>query len=552
VGIRSWWKGLRAPAPPPMVRGVGAQATWSAQRASGWLAAQPSRLLADLPGGYAAAPNRDIRAGLATLRNRSRWLAQNDGYTQGFLKMLRRNVVGPDGFRLQMRVPMDRDPATQDNDANGRIERSFAAWSRRGSCDVTGRLSFTASMQAATVALARDGEVFIRLHRSGRFNRFGFALEMLDPSQVDEKVNGRVDGMADGHVARMGVELDPFGRPAAYWMKRIVPNDDPAAAGAATSRTVRVPAAEILHLFMPEWPHQARGVPWISPGIRTLAMLDGYGEAELVAARVSAGKMGFYKIDADAEVDGDLDDAGRLVQAAEAGSFELLPKGVEFQGFDPQHPNSAFKDFVASALRPAAASVGLSFNAFANNADGMNYSALRATELEDRDEFRTVQGLLIEGLAQPIFSAWLVEALMSNQVEGLPYTKAAKFDRPEFAGRGWQWVDPQNEVGALEKEIALGINSRRNIAAKRGDDLDKIRADLAQEKTDFAGLLGTTDATPAAQPAPEPPKPEPARDTPVHINVAVDARQGSAQRKVRVMRNEDGSLSGHITEEPSA
>jgi lambda family phage portal protein len=505
VGIRSWWKGLRAPAEAPVVRGVGAIGGWSAKRSSGWLAAQPSRLLADLPGGYAAAPNRDIRTSLATLRNRSRWLAQNDGYTQGFLKMLRRNVVGPDGFRLQMRVPLDRDPTRQDNDANGRIERSFAAWSRRGSCDVTGRLSFTGALQAATVALARDGEVFIRLHRSGRFNRFGFALEMLDPAQVDEKVNGRVNGMPDGHVARMGIELDAFGRPAAYWMKRIVPNDDPAAASAASSQTVRVPAGEILHLFMPEWPHQARGVPWISPGIRTLAMLDGYGEAELVAARVSAGKMGFYTMDADAEVDGELDSDGRMVQVAEAGTFEKLPKGIDFKAFDPQHPNAAFKDFVAAALRPAAAAVGLSFNAFANNADGMNYSALRATELEDRDEFRTVQGLVIEGLAQPVFSAWLVEALLSNQVEGLPVTKAAKFDRPEFAGRGWQWVDPQNEVGALKEEIALGINSRRNIAAKRGDDLDKIAADLAAEKQQFAGLLpaGTPGTAPPAPPATE-------------------------------------------------
>lgn len=504
MGVLSWLRGRRAPAAAPVVRGVGAIGGWSAQRTSGWLAAQPSRLLADLPGGYAAAPNRDIRASLATLRNRSRWLAQNDGYTQGFLKMLRRNVVGPDGFALQMRVPMDRNPLQQDQDANGRIERSFQAWARRGACDVTGRLSFTATMQAAVTGLARDGEVFIRQHRSGRFNRFGYALELLDPAQVDEKVNGRVDGMAEGHVARMGVELDPYGRPAAYWMKRIVPNDDPAAAGGASSRTVRVPAAEILHLFMQEWPHQARGIPWISPGIRTLAMLDGYGEAELVAARVSAGKMGFYTMDADAEPDGEMDAEGRMVQSAEAGSFELLPKGVDFKAFDPQHPNAAFKDFVAAALRPAAAAVGLSFNAFANNADGMNYSALRATELEDRDEYRTVQGLVIEGLALPIFSAWLVEALLSNQVEGLPATKAAKFDRPEFAGRGWQWVDPQNEVGALKEEIALGINSRRNIAKKRGDDLDAIAQDLRDEQVLFEGLLPAAPGAAPAAPAPSP------------------------------------------------
>jgi lambda family phage portal protein len=505
VGVLSWLKGLRGAAAPVVVASAGAQATWTGARAgSGWLAAQPSRLLADLPGSYAAAPNRDLRSQLSALRNRSRWLAMNDGFTAGFLKMMRRNVVGPDGFRLQMRVTMDRDPARQDDDANDRIERAWADWCKRGRCDVTGKLSFRDVLNVVVTAVPRDGEALLRLHWSARFNRFGFALEVLDASQLDEKVNGRPAGTPEGHVTRMGVELDLYGRPAAYWLKQTVPNDDPAATAGQRTVSVRVPAAEIMHLFVPEWPHQVRGVPWTAPAIRTLAMADGYHEAELTAARVSASKMGFYTMDADAEVDGELDAEGRMVQDAEPGTFEKLPKGIGFQTFDPQHPSTAFKDFISAVLRPAAAAHGISYNAFANDADGMNYSALRATELEDRDEFRTVQGWMIEWLCQPVFSAWLVEALISNQVEGLPFSKAAKFDRPEFTGRGWQWVDPQNEVGALEKEIALGINSRRNIAAKRGEDLDKIRADLAKEKEDFAGLLGagTPGAAPAAPPAP--------------------------------------------------
>ncbi len=491
MGLRDLFR--RSPPPPrvePALVNPGAIGSRMAPRqgARAWLAAQPSRLLADLPGGAAAAPNRDIRNGLAVLRARSRWLAQNDGYTAGFLKMLRRNVVGPKGFTLQMRVPNDRGDG-QDSRANEIIEAAWLEWGRIGACDVTGRLSFADLCRMVVVGVARDGEALVRRHRSPRFNRFGYALEVLDPSQLDESVNGRpVGGIPAGHVVRMGVELDVYGRAAAYWLKSLVPNDDVTAQHKPAQRTVRVPAEEILHVFMADWPGQARGVPWIAPGIRTLAMLDGYAEAELTAARVAAGKMGFYTMNGDEEPDGELSSDGKLVQQAEAGSFELLPKGVDFKGFDPQHPNAAFKDFVGATLRPAAAGAGVSYNAFANDADGMNYSALRATELEDRDEFRTIQEWMIGAFCRPVFTQWLTEALLVNALGGLPASKFWKFDRPQFVARGWQWVDPLKEVAAMEKAVALNIMSRSQIVAGQGGDIEAVAADLQKEAGMFAGI----------------------------------------------------------------
>lgn len=504
----------RRPAAPIVTHGPGASAVWTAARnragagaaqgARGWLGAQPSRLLADLPGGAAAAPNRDIRQQLAVLRARSRWLAQNDGYTQGFLRMLRRNVVGPTGFGLQMRVPNDRGTG-QDTNANDRIEAAWKEWSGHGACDVTGRLSMTAILRLAVTGLPRDGEFFLRLHRTRRWSRFGLTVEVLDPAQLDETLNGRpAAGLPDGNVVRTGVEIDRYGRTAAYWFRPSVPNDDPAAARSLAVRPVRIPAEEILHFFMAEWPHQLRGVPWTAAGIRTLAMLDGYSEAELTAARISAGKMGFYK-QADAEdVDAELQQDGTLVQEATAGAFELLPKGVEVEAFDPQHPNAAFKDFVGACLRSAAAGAGVSYNAFANDAEGMNYSALRATEIEDRDEFRTIQHAMVEGLVQPLFAAWLTESLLNDALAGLPASKAWKFNRAEFQPRGWDWVDPQKEIAAAREAVALGIKSRRMIAAAQGIDLDKVVEDLRAEQALFAGITPPG----AAGPAPPPDIPE--------------------------------------------
>jgi lambda family phage portal protein len=468
----------RPAAPPPSVVGVpGAVARWEGPRpgsgsARAWLAAQPSRLLADLPGYYMRAPNADIRWSLAYLRNRSRWLAQNDGFTRGYLALLRRNVVGPAGFTLQMQVQGDKN-------ANDRIEEAWAEWIP--ACEVTGKLTFADLCRAAIQAVARDGELLARKVQ-GDFNRHGCALQILDPAMLDHTANGRptngTETVAGDNYVRAGVEIDHWERPVAYWLLTHVPNDDPVIP--AERRLVRVPASEIIHLFVTEWPGQIRGVPWLSASLRTLAMLDGYSEAELTAARVAAGKMGFYKQAEPEDVPAELQADGTLLQESSAGAFELLPKGVEFEAYDPQHPNSSFSAFVAAQQRQAAAGANLSYAAFANDPGTLNYSGLRHVALEDRDEYRTLQNWMIGNFCMKIFPFWLREALISG-VTGLPPSKFFKFNAPRFIPRGWDWVDPQNEINAARDAVALGVKSRTQIIAEKGGDFDRTVAELKAE-----------------------------------------------------------------------
>jgi lambda family phage portal protein len=319
---------------------------------------------------------------------------------------------------------------------------------------------------------------------------------------LDEALNGRPPGTAAGNIVRAGVELDRWEAPVAYHVRQAPPNDDPAASRGRQFETVRVPASEMLHLFVTEWPGQIRGVPWMSPALRALAMLDGYTEAELVAARVSAGKMGFYKQATGEDLDAELQADGTLVQEAEAGRFELLPQGVEFQAFDPQHPSTSFAEFVKAVLRPAASAVGISYSAFANDAAGLSYSALRATELEDRDEFSTLQDWLIGTLAEPVFADWLGEALLVDAFGGLPARKFAKFNAPEFTARGWQWVDPAKEVAAARDAVALGIVSRTQLVKERGGDIATVAADLRAEAVLLDGVVAPATPAPAAPPDP--------------------------------------------------
>ena len=96
---------------------------------------------------------------------------------------------------------------------------------------------------------------------------------------------------------------------------------------------------------------QILGAPWLVSAMLRLRMLGSYEEAELVAARIGASKMGFFKPKAPDEYTGPADEQGNLTMEVAPGQFKTLPTGFEFQTFDPQHPTQAFPFFVKACLR---------------------------------------------------------------------------------------------------------------------------------------------------------------------------------------------------------
>ncbi|MDJ0685392.1 MAG: phage portal protein [Alphaproteobacteria bacterium] len=432
----------------------------------------------------------DLRFALARMRNASRDLERNNGYVRKFLSMIETNVIGPRGIVLQARS-RDQDE-TLDERANDLIQQAWAEWSEQGVCTVDGRLSWLDAQRIIMRSVPRDGEVLIRLvSGSSAGNRFNFALQVLEADHLDEH---RCEDLRDGRRIWMGVEMDAFGRPVAYH----VLNDHPGADtyGHSGKRYERIPADQILHPYVLDRPGQTRGVSWLGSAMNRLQMLGAYEEAELVAARVSAAKMGFYTDLEGASFGPDGDDGasddGELVMDAEAGSFERLPPGVDFKPWDPQHPNSAFPDFRKAMLRGAAAGMGVSYNGLAADLEGVNYSSLRSGALEERDMWRVLQRWMIGGVHTPIFRQWLRMSLLGGAIS-LPYRKIDKFKAVEWRTRGWQWVDPDKDGKAQARDVGLGTNSRTKIAAEAGRDLEEVFEDLAREQAmarDMGVVLG--------------------------------------------------------------
>lgn len=432
-------------------------------------AAETTRLLADW---LATRMSRDdeTRWTLATLRARARDLENNDPTTKHFLRMLTTNVIGANGFRLQSQV---RNNNARLNKAfNDKLEEAWRDWSRRPTRD--GKQTLTSFSGTLLRAVARDGEVFVRMHRAFTRNRFGFALEAFDPALIDETLN-RAAGDGKNEI-RLGVEVDFDGRPVAYhgW------NREPQATANRDRERVSYPADEILHLYDPERVGQTRGVTWMLSVMVSTKMLSGYVESELIAARVAAAKMGFFQKKAGAEGAAIPNDASFTMEA-NPGTFGVLPEGYEVAAFSPDHPSTAFGDFVKASKREIATGHGVSYNALANDLEGVNYSSMRAGLIIERDVWRTVQEWWKSTFLEPVYEEFLNMALLHSAVL-LDSRDVRKFAKYRFIGRGWPWVDPLKDTQAGIAGIAAGMASRTSLLAEQGEDFETILEELAEEQ----------------------------------------------------------------------
>ncbi len=159
----------------------------------------------------------------------------------------------------------------------------------------------------------------------------------------------------------------------------------------------------------------------------------------------------------------------------------LLPAGVEFKPFDPQHPSTAFRDFEKAMLRGIASGLGVSYTSLANDLEAVSYSSIRQGLLEERDFWRTVQFWMIEHFCQPVYERWLRQALDAGALN-LPATKYFKFRSTQWVPRGWQWVDPRNEAEAQIVAINNGLMTRTQALAERGLDIEDVMRERQAEE----------------------------------------------------------------------
>ncbi len=440
----------------------------------------------------------EIKRGGKLITARARDLVQNNSYVSGAIDKICNNVVRR-GIKPQARLRLpDGSPNKKVNKA---LERLWARWSRYA--DLSLQNSFAAIQRLVLRHVWIDGEVLI--HRVWDTTLRGIVplrLEVIECDLLDTTVDGN---LANGNIGRRGVELDPAtGRPVAYHILPQHPGDY--LFGKSFGAATRIPATEIIHIFISRRASQSRGVSWLAAILIESHDLGEYKSYEMIGAKLLSA-FGFF-------VKSTIPDGGMgagfgipstqlgpggkpladatLPDYIQPGRIQRLPFGTEVTAAGNNRPGPQYEAFVRDSIRGMSTGTGMSYESFSNDYNAASYSSARSASLEERLAYQGQQAFLDEKLNDRVWAwflegAWLAGLLPEIRdyaVDPLPYHEAVAWQDP-----GWTWVDPLKDSKAADTGLANATTTRNKISSQCGEDWeDDIIEPLIREEEQLTRL----------------------------------------------------------------
>ena len=252
----------------------------------------------------------------------------------------------------------------------------------------------------------------------------------------------------------------------------------------------RIPASEIIHFFKKERPGVVRGVPLLYSCINRLRHLSKYEEAELVATRAAANYMGIITSEQEDFGEPNTDDEGGYAGSSQSAEESLKPgiikrlaDGESFSSFTPNRPNNAFAEFHRSNLRAIASGTGISYQELSRDTSQSNFSSARLDMISVRDIWKMFQADFIAQVLQPIYEAWLEQAVLSGALNFQDYPlRPERYEAVKWQPRGWSWVDPEKEIKGIILGLAAGTITYSEVFAERGKDFMEELKIMAQDR----------------------------------------------------------------------
>lgn len=443
----------------------------------------------------------DLLPDLPTLIARSRDMARNNGLAAGVMQTYRDNIVGQT-LRLSAQpnwrvLGRDLDWANQ---WQRQVEAQFMTWAESVECDAARTMNLIGlTLQALGAAMLNGDAVCLPLYRSRAGDAWKTKLMLIESDRLSTPY-----GLSSRRNVRGGIEIDRYGAPVAYYIRKTHPGDqlyawlDPAPA-----QWERIPAftifgrRRVIHLHDKERTGQSRGKPVFSAVMREFNMLGKYETTELQAAVVNSLIAAFLESDLDQDSAAALFSSGEDNNPAsywnqamgeyraslKGGAVIPLPAGAKLSSFDPNRPNNAFDSFVHAVIQHMAAGLNLPYELLAKDFSRTNYSSARAALLEAWRYFNGRRRWLSDYWLNPIYELWLEEAVNAGRVEAPDfYQNRQAYTRARwiFAGRGW--VDPVKEAQAAKIRMESGLSTLESECAEQGLDWEDVLNQLARER----------------------------------------------------------------------
>jgi lambda family phage portal protein len=396
-----------------------------------------------------ARPSREIAARRAAAERRSNAQVINNPLATAIV-LAYENIVG-DGPAVRPDRP-ELQPIADELYENG---------------DFEGITNLGAALRRIMAGLAISGEVFIQLltdRRTGRARYKILASEQLDGSIIRPKF--------DGGWIENGIEYNADGQRIAYYFRRTVRG------GLALAwDTIRVDAADILHLFEPRFPGQQRGISWLSSSATRIEEISRLGDAALAKYNAEA-LIGIIFTNPDASHVSDLEDKTTGDYSMEPGSSIFAPPGYQATTVNPSS-STGINDVLKTQIRAASSGAGVPYELSSGDLSEVNYSSARVGLLEFRRRAVSIQrNILVARFLRPLWK----RTLMMEHLAGRLSDEIAVSSEAEFSFPGWDQLDPFKETKADVEAINAKLKSRHEVIAARGRDPHVVDAEITKDK----------------------------------------------------------------------
>lgn len=439
----------------------------------------------------------DLLPELSTIVARSRDLARNHGVASSAIQTLADNVVGV-GFRLYSRP--DYKLLSQSNEWaenwQTKVESLWRSWAETFNCDAGLGLNFNGLTTQVFKSCLINGEA-LALVLWLKDRPFATSIQLIEPDRLSNP-----KGCPDSKYLRGGIEIDKFGTPVAYYVRKGHPGDY--WVGGNGDEWEKIPAKtsfgrqRVIHVFDRERIGQTRGKPILSAIMPMFKMLDHYERSELQAAIVNAMIAAFIETPMDGEslnemFGGNADDYLNAKKEwrvkLEGGSVIPVFPGDKVSSFTPSRPNSAYGTFIENVLRHIGTGLNIPYELLLKDFSKTNYSSARAALLEAWRYFNGRRAWLSAYWATPVYELWLEEAINKGLIEApLFYQNKYAYTRCKWIGPGRGWVDPVKEAQACKIRMESGLSTLEEECASQGLDWEEVLIQRAREKAKIKEL----------------------------------------------------------------
>ena len=438
---------------------------------------------------------------LRNLRARSRAAVRNDPYAFNVIDKRVSNLIG---------TGITPRPKIEDDTLRKVQQELWEDWVDESDADGLTDFYGQQALIARTVEIA--GECFVRIRPRSLDENLAVPLQLqvLAPEFVP---HDKFEPAKNGNSIRAGIEFNPAHQRVAYWMYRVHPSDA-SSLNAGYNQLVRIPAAQVLHIFEPVEPGQLRGVPRLAPVLKRLRSLDNYDDAVLFRQEVANLFAGFISRpppEASQQprdpVTGQLltedRDGFTPMVALEPGTMQELGPGEEVEFSKPPDAGNNYPDFMRQQLMAAAAGTGTPYEILTGDMREVNDRALRVVLNEFRRRLEQLQfGVYVHQLCRPVRAAWMDMAVLAGRLKLDDYAQRRReYLRTRWVPQGWAYIQPVQDIQARMMEVNAGFNSRSEMVLRSGYDAETVDAENAADQA-RARDLGLNYKTLVDQPEP--------------------------------------------------